>query len=100
VAWRAIFPHDRIAHLGLDLGELSACVGPGRSAVAYPLRGDELYNVAAFVPVSEVTRESWTRSADVADLRRSFAAACAPLRTIIDAADDTFATGLFFRDPL
>ncbi len=100
VAWRAILPMERIADLGRDLGEVSAWVGPGRSVVAYPLRRGELYNFVGFVPVSEVTRESWTKSADVADLRRSFAGVCAPLQAIIDSVDEAFLTGLYFRDPL
>ncbi|MEU2779325.1 alpha/beta hydrolase fold domain-containing protein [Streptomyces sp. NPDC007162] len=100
VAWRAVFPFERIAHLRLDPGEISTWAGPGRSVVAYPLRHGELYNFVGFVPISEVTRESWTRSADVADLRRSFAGVCAPLQTIIDSIDEAFVTGLYFRDPL
>lgn len=100
VGWRAVFPIERVSHLGLEPGYQHAWFGPGRSAVCYPLRGGMLYNIVGFVPASEVTRESWTSSGDVQDLRKSFEGSCARLDGIIAAVDDAFVTGLYFHDPV
>jgi salicylate hydroxylase len=100
VGWRALIPLDKLAHIDLEPHGQHAWFGAGRSAVAYPMRDDSVYNLVAFVPAGEVTRESWTVSGDVSDLRASFAGSCDRLLSIIDAVDDAFLTGLYFRDAI
>lgn len=100
VGWRAVFPIERVSHLKLEPNYQHAWFGPGRSAVCYPLRGGSLYNIVGFVPAGEVTRESWTSSGAVDDLRKSFQGSCARLEGIIAAIDSAFVTGLYFHDPV
>lgn len=98
VCWRAVFPSSR---LKFSPGPAQRnWVGVGRSVVSYLMRRGELYNFVGFVPAGEVKRESWTKSGDVGDMRRSFAGACSEVTDIIDAIDEAFITGLYFRDPL
>lgn len=98
VCWRSVFPADR---LSFDPGNTQHCwFGMGRSIVSYALRGGEFFNFVGFVPADEVEQESWTRSGDIARMRQSFAGACDRVQSILDAVDDAFVTGLYFRDPI
>lgn len=99
VTWRAVFPYERVSDIGLVENGGDCWFGAGRSAVCYPLRS-ELFNFVGFVPAGEVTRESWTTSGDVTELRESFEGVCPQVAAIVDAVRDAFVTGLFFRDPL
>lgn len=100
ISWRAVFPYERISHVGLEPNRQHCWFGQGRSTVCYPLRNSRLYNFVGFVPTEEMTRESWTLSGDVAGLRDSFRGACPQLTAIVDAIDEAFVTGLHFRNPL
>lgn len=100
VAWRALVPFERIAGLGLEPDSQHCWFGDSRAVVAYPLRHDLIYNFVGFVPAHEVERESWLRSGDVDELRRSFSGACTQLNGIVNAIDEAFITGLYFREPL
>jgi salicylate hydroxylase len=98
VAWRAVFPSARLPHYAVQRNW--GWAGPGRSAFFYPVRSYELLAFVANVPAAEVTRESWSLSGDVDELRRSLAGSCEQVLEIVDAIDEAFLTGLYFRDPL
>ncbi len=61
--------------------------GPRRHVLLYPLRHDRhpdsVYSLSAFVPATEVSRESWTASGDLADLRASLAGSCPALHELL-----------------
>lgn len=100
LSWRSLIPMEKLEGLHLPTGHFEAWTGPERSAVCYPMRDHTIYNFVGFVPAEEVTRESWVLSGDVDDLKRSFSGACADFQAVVDAIDEAFVTGLYFRDPL
>jgi salicylate hydroxylase len=52
------------------------------------------------VPATEVRRESWTASGDLADLHASLADACQAMHDLLALMDSALITGIYFRDPL
>lgn len=98
VCWRSVFPADR---LSFDPGLAQHCwFGAGRSIVSYALRGGKFFNFVGFVPAEEVEQESWTHSGDIAKMRASFAGSCDRVQSMVNAIDDAFVTGLYFRDSI
>jgi salicylate hydroxylase len=102
VVWRGLIPREKVPRR-YD-GKIMAWFGPRRHVLLYPLRHDKhpdsVYSLSAFVPATEVHRESWTASGDLADLRASLADACPALRDLLDLTDKALITGIYFRDPL
>ena len=74
-------------------------LGPGRHAMTFPIRPD-LYTFNGFVPATEILREEWGPSGDLADLRRSFEGAAADVLELIDSMPSALITPINFRDPL
>ena len=52
------------------------------------------------MPATEVNRESWTTSGDLADLHASLADACPAIQDLLAQMDEALITGIYFRDPL
>jgi salicylate hydroxylase len=73
--------------------------GIGRNIVSYWVRKD-LYSILASVPATEVSRESWTQSGDVEQLRRSFEDCEPTVQKMLAQVDDAFITGMYHRDPI
>ena len=96
--WRSLIPADRLTGLKLPVAG-NNWFGVGRNIVSYWVRKD-LYSVLASVPATEVSRESWTQSGDVEQLRRSFAGSEPTVQKMLEAADSTFITGMYHRDPI
>ncbi|MFM0337312.1 alpha/beta hydrolase fold domain-containing protein [Paraburkholderia fungorum] len=96
--WRSLIPADRLAGLNLPVAG-NNWFGVGRNIVSYWVRKD-LYSVLASVPATEVSRESWTQSGDVAQLRRSFEGSEPTVQKMLKAVDSTFITGMYHRDPI
>ena len=96
--WRSLIPADRLTDLKLPVAG-NNWFGVGRNIVSYWVRKD-LYSVLASVPATEVSRESWTQSGDVEQLRRSFAGSEPTVQKMLEAADSTFITGMYHRDPI
>jgi salicylate hydroxylase len=96
--WRSLIPADRLTSLKLPVAG-NNWFGVGRNIVSYWVRKD-LYSVLASVPATEVSRESWTQSGDVEQLRRSFAGSEPTVQKMLEAADSTFITGMYHRDPI
>jgi salicylate hydroxylase len=99
LCWRALIPAERLAALDLER-RCYGWIGPGRTIVSYWVRGGELFNFLGTVPATEVRRESWTESGDVADLRASFAGGEPRVAALMETIDSAFITGLYYRDPL
>jgi salicylate hydroxylase len=102
VVWRGLIPRRKVPER-YD-AKIVSWLGPGRHALLYPLRHagqpDSVYSLSAFVPATEVHRESWTASGDVADLHASLAGACPAMHDLLGLMDSSLITGIYFRDPL
>ncbi|MDD2883036.1 MAG: FAD-dependent monooxygenase [Rhodoferax sp.] len=85
LAYRAMVPQsDLPAHLRCD--QVTAWLGPKLHVVQYPVRGGQWLNVVAIVHGQvQGDMSHWDHSANAADLKRSMALACAPLRELIGA---------------
>jgi salicylate hydroxylase len=99
VAYRGLVPAERIAALGLELGNQS-WVGPGGHFVHYFVSRGHLLNFVGWTEHDEWTREDWTDRATVARALAAFAGWHEQVRTIIAAAETCFIWALFDRDPL
>jgi salicylate hydroxylase len=102
VVWRGLIPRQQVPQR-YD-AKIMAWFGPRRHVLLYPLRHDghpdSVYSLSAFVPATEVHRESWTASGDLADLHASLADACPALHDLLGLMDAALITGIYFRDPL
>jgi salicylate hydroxylase len=99
VAYRGLVPAERIADLGLELGNQS-WVGPGGHFVHYFVSRGRLLNFVGWTEHDEWNREDWTDRATVARALAAFAGWHAQVRTIIAAAETCFIWALFDRGPL
>ncbi len=98
LGWRAILPKSRADELGID----HCCdvwLAPGHSVVTYWLRRGELFNIVGFVPAAEVQRESWTELGDADEMRAAFAESTPVVARMMQLAETTFITGVYFHDP-
>ena len=102
VVWRGLIPREKVP--GRYDAKIMAWFGPRRHVLLYPLRHDRhpdsVYSLSAFVPATEVHRESWTASGDLADLHASLADACQGMHDLLALMNDALITGIYFRDPL
>jgi salicylate hydroxylase len=102
VVWRGLIPREKVP-ARYD-ATIMSWYGPRRHVLLYPLRHDRhpdsVYSLSAFVPATEVHRESWTASGDLADLHASLAGACPALLDLLAVMDGALITGIYFRDPL
>jgi 2-polyprenyl-6-methoxyphenol hydroxylase-like FAD-dependent oxidoreductase/acetyl esterase/lipase len=102
VVWRGLIPREKVP-ARYD-AKIMSWYGPRRHVLLYPLRhdrhADSVYSLSAFVPATEVRRESWTASGDLADLHSSLADACPAMQDLLALMDEALITGIYFRDPL
>ncbi|QGZ57489.1 alpha/beta hydrolase fold domain-containing protein [Paraburkholderia acidiphila] len=96
--WRSLIPAERLEGLNLPVAG-NNWFGVGRNIVSYWVRKD-LYSILASVPATEVSRESWTQSGDVEQLRRSFEGCEPTVQKMLAQVDSTFITGMYHRDPI
>ncbi|MGH3562974.1 MAG: FAD-dependent monooxygenase, partial [Mycobacterium sp.] len=99
IAWRALVPHDKLEHLHLE-PKCHVWWGPQRSVVLYWVRHMRLLNFVGIVPSDETTAESWTARGDVQAIRDSFHGCTERVAGVIEAIQDPFVTGYYFRHPL
>src|SRR6516162_2583791 len=99
VAYRGLVPVERIADLGLELGNQS-WVGPGGHLVHYPVSRGGLLNFVGWTEHDEWNREDWTDRATIARALAAFEGWHPQIRQIIAAAETCFIWALFDRDPL
>jgi len=85
LAYRAMVPQgDLPEHLRSD--QVTAWLGPKLHVVQYPVRGGDWLNVVAIVHGRvQGDMSHWDHSANSADLQRSLAQTCAPLRELVGA---------------
>lgn len=97
VAWRLTVPAD----VAPDLPH-SAIVwaGPGRHAVTYRIRRNELINFVGVVETDKWRGESWDQPGDLLELAEDFGDWAQPIPDIIAACGECFVWALFDRDPL
>ena len=102
VVWRGLIPREKVPQR-YD-AKIMSWYGPRRHVLLYPLRHDQhpesVYSLSAFVPATEVHRESWTASGDLADLHASLADSCPAMHELLALMDTALITGIYFRDPL
>ena len=97
-AWRGLIRADRLASIKLE-PRCHVWYGTGRAVTSYWVRPGQLYNFVGTVPASEIKQESWTQDGNIAELRQSFQDAEPTLRTMVNAIDRAFVTGIYYRDP-
>lgn len=102
VVWRGLIRREKVPQR-YD-AKIMSWYGPRRHVLLYPLRHDQhpgsVYSLSAFVPATEVNRESWTASGDLADLHASLADSCPAMHELLALMDTALITGIYFRDPL
>jgi len=102
VVWRGLIPREKVPKR-YD-GKIMSWYGPRRHVLLYALRHgrhpESVYSLSAFVPATEVRRESWTASGDLADLHASLADSCPAMHELLALMDSSLITGIYFRDPL
>ena len=97
--WRGLIPAERIAELNLpEAGNY--WFGPGRTLITYWVRPGKLYSVLASVPADEVERESWDETGDLSEMLASFRDIEPRAAAMLDAMDQGFLTGMYYRDPI
>ena len=99
VAYRGLVPVERIADLGLELGNQS-WVGPGGHFVHYPVSRGQLLNFVGWTEDDTWNREDWTDRTTIERAVAQFEGWHPQIRRIIEAADTCFIWALFDRDPL
>lgn len=101
VAWRALVPAERVAHLRLDK-VAEVWMGPNRSLVRYYVSAGRLLNWIGITRAKESEIESWSAKGLVADALRLWGDWHPIVRGMIEAtpAEGLFRMGLYDRDPL
>jgi salicylate hydroxylase len=99
VAYRALVPTERIAHLDVAV-ETQVWMGPGKHFVSYFVQAQRLLNFVAIIDQDAWTRESWTEPGDVEEVRAAYEGWHPQIRGLLDAVDETFIWGLFERPPM
>jgi 2-polyprenyl-6-methoxyphenol hydroxylase-like FAD-dependent oxidoreductase len=99
VAYRGLVPAERIADLGLELGNQS-WLGPGGHLVHYFVSGGRLLNFVGWTEHDTWNREDWTDRATIERALAAFEGWHPQIPRIISAAETCFIWALFDRDPL
>jgi salicylate hydroxylase len=99
VAYRGLVPVERIADLGLELGNQS-WLGPGGHFVHYFVSGGRLLNFVGWTEHDTWNREDWTDRAMADRALLAFDGWHEQIGRIIGAAETCFIWALFDRDPL
>jgi salicylate hydroxylase len=97
VAWRMTVPAD----VAPDLPHAAIVwAGPGRHAVTYRIRRNELINFVGVVETDKWPGESWDQPGDPTELADDFGGWAPPIPDILASASNCFVWALFDRDPL
>lgn len=93
VAWRATIPGE-----GAAAGNaVDVHLGAGQHLVSYPLRGGRLRNIVAVQERSAWADESWSKTANPADMRAAFARFCPKVQDWLSQVEQASEWGLFRR---
>lgn len=101
VAWRGLVKASKIQQHQEKL-KPSAFLGPGAHFIYYPVRGGELINWVAIVEEKQWTRESWTETGDIEELKSCFKSWHSDIDLLLTALepDSCFKWALHDRKPL
>jgi salicylate hydroxylase len=98
-AYRGLIPAERLSDLDIEV-TCDVWMGPGRHAVHYFVRNEQLFNFVAAVEQDSWTGESWIDKSDVATVLAEFEGWHPQVRAIINAVDEMFIWALFDRPAL
>lgn len=101
MAWRGLIPASDLPRWCVEAVSHN-WIGPGRTFVTYPVRGETLVNVVAFARAESWVEESWSTPALPGEISAAFAGWCDAVTTVVDAISDRecYRWGLFSRQPL
>jgi salicylate hydroxylase len=98
VAYRGLVPEERIADLGLEIGNQS-WLGPDGHFVHYFVSSGRLLNFVGWTEHDVWNREDWTDRATIDRARAAFTGWHPQIDRIISAAETAFIWALFDRNP-
>jgi salicylate hydroxylase len=98
-AFRGLVPAGRVSPAARR-PRVRLWLGPGAHFVCYPVARGELISFAAIAPLSTPLTESWSATADPADVRSAFAGWHGTVTEILRAADQVRHWALHDREPL
>ncbi|MFW3168853.1 FAD-dependent monooxygenase [Geodermatophilus sp. CPCC 206100] len=98
-AFRAIVPADRAPDFARRRAQ-TLWIGPDHHLVHYPISGGAAVNLVAFAPAGDVTVESWSATATVAEFLAEFAGWDPRLQDLIAQAGTPGRWALLDREPL
>jgi salicylate hydroxylase len=99
MAWRAVVPMKRLP-VGLRHEGFVGWLGPRGQIVTYPMRGNDLFNLAATVERDDWRVESWSEAGTVEECRQDFANWHHDILGAIDSLDVPYKWALIGRPPL
>lgn len=101
MAWRGLIPASDLPRWCVEAVSHN-WIGPGRTFVTYPVRGETLVNVVAFARAESWVEESWSTPALPGEIHAAFAGWCDAVTTVVDTISDRecYRWGLFSRQPL
>ena len=99
VAWRALVPAERVAHL--DVAKVAGVwMGPNRSIVQYYIAAGKTFNWIGISRSEQPARESWLAAGRIEDALAEYAGWHDTIRTIIAATPRVLRQALYDREPL
>ncbi len=93
VAWRATIPWDARS----ETPKAMLTMAPRRHVVCYPLRDQQLMNIAAFEERSDWREEGWRLQGDPEEFRARFADFGGPVRDYLAKVNEAHLWALFLR---
>jgi 2-polyprenyl-6-methoxyphenol hydroxylase-like FAD-dependent oxidoreductase len=103
VAYRSLFPVERLGAAGVRPVHHTKWWGPDRHVVIYYVTAqrDQIYFVTSVPEGAEwMTRESWSAKGDVDELRKAYSGFHPEVRAVMDACPGVHKWALLERDPL
>jgi salicylate hydroxylase len=101
VAFRAVVPAERLAHLP-NMGAFTKWWGPNPQSqiVTFPISAGREIFIFATTAQESWRDESWTMPGSVEELRAAYAGFHPEARALLEACDSVLKTALYERDPL
>ena len=97
ICWRGLVPVERVPYVP---NNSQRWLGPHGHVVTYPVRRGELINFVAHYDSESWTDESWTQSADRAELAHTYRRWNDSLLKLFAASEQNYKWALYDRDPL
>lgn len=97
ICWRGLVPVERVPYVA---NNSQRWLGPHGHVVTYPVRRGELINFVAHYDSESWTDESWTQSADRAELAQTYRHWNDSLLKMFAVSEQNYKWALYDRDPL